>query len=275
MATSSVKLFSRSVEVTVSTIQIRDLAMAFKVEKTLLAKPNKAELQIWNLNPDHRKALEQLKKAPVSIIAGYKDAASLLFIGDLQDVRTEIDGPDRITKLQSGDGATAIQKARIAISVQKGTTSDLVLKQAASALGVGEGNLSQAVAAIRASGFASVFSSGTVAHGSAARVMTGVCRSLNLTWSIHNGKLQILPRAKALEGEAILLNRSTGMIGSPTVDNKGVMKVVSLMAPDIFPGRKLVLEAEGLKGNYRIEKTIHEGETHGPNWYVSIEAKRI
>lgn len=267
-------LFKRSFRVVVDTIEIRNLDVRFTVRKTLKPEPNKAEISVWNLNETHRAALEQKKTPPVLIEAGYKGGTSVLFLGDLRSTVSQIDGPDIVTTLSSGDGEKAIRTARVSVSVKKGTTTDQVIKACAKALGVGEGNLNAAVSALKNAGLGTLFSEGTVIHGSAARELSGLCKAAGLTWSVQNGKLQILPIAQALDGEAVVIGPSTGMVGSPTVDNKGILKVRSLLIPDLFPGRKIVLEASRLKGRYRAETTTFVGDSAGPDWFVDIEGKR-
>lgn len=272
---ADVKLFGRKIRVVVSTIEITELTMLFNVVKTLKPEPNKAELTIYNLNPSNRSKLEQMVQAPVQIEAGYQDGMSVLFLGDLRTAITIHQGPDYITKLSSGDGERAVKTARVNVSLKKGSAgADKVLEAVAKSLGVGDGNLKQALNAIKAAGLADLFSEGTVIFGSAFREMTTICHSLGLTWSIQDGKLQILEKKKALEGQAIKINERTGLIGSPTVDNKGVLTCQTLLIPDVFPGRLMVLESERIQGQYRIESCQYTGDTRGQDWYIQIEGKR-
>lgn len=267
-------LFRRSIKVTVSTIQITGLAMRFVVRKTLRPEPNTCELSIANLSASNRLALAQMKTAPVEIEAGYEGATSVIFRGDLRTAYSFRDGPDVITSLASGDGERAIRSARVNVSIGKDTPSDQVFRLLAQALGVDKGNLDQAVQTIRNSAIGEAFSLGTVLCGSAAREMTGLCRSAGLTWSVQDGKLQIIPLRQALKGQAIHLTPETGLIGSPSVDNKGILTAQMLMAPDVFPGRLLVLESESVSGQFVIQTTEHVGDTHGQDWVVNIEGKR-
>jgi hypothetical protein len=266
-------LFKRKIRVVVNTIEITDLAMTFTVKKSLKPEPNTADLTIHNLNPDHRSALEQLKTATVLIEAGYEEGTSTLFVGDLRTAVSVDEGPNIITKLSSGDGEKAVKQARVKVSLKKGAANPAkVLESVAKSLGVQEGNLSQALGKL--SGLSNCFSEGAVISGSAFKEMNAVCKSLGLTWSIQDGKLQILSLRTALEGVAIKLSPSTGLIGSPTVDNDGVLSAVMLLAPDVFPGRKLVLDSKRLQGQYRIETCEYQGDTHGTDWYIKLEGKR-
>lgn len=268
------ELFRRKIVVVVDTIRITDLTMAFKVHKTLKPEPNTAELRIWNLNEDHVSALEKLQVATVQIEAGYEGGTSVLFLGDLRTARSVLEGPDIMTSLSSGDGEQAIRKARVNISLAKNSTPDQALRMVAESLGVQAGNLDQAVSVLRTAGIANHFVEGTVLAGSAYREMTSICRSVGYSWSIQDGRLQILPLRQALEGEAIKLSPTTGLIGSPTVDNDGVMSCRMLLAPDVFPGRKLVLESLRLQGQYRIEDCVYSGHTKQQDWYIDLQAKR-
>lgn len=267
-------LFGRKCVVTVDTLRITDLAMSFSVQKDLTGKPNTVDLKILNLNPDHRSAIEQKKSARVQIEAGYDSGTSVIFIGDLRTSVSTWSGPNCTTSLSAGDGEKAVRTARVNVSVKKGTKTGDVLKMVAQALGVGEGNLKDAVAKLNASGIGDIFASGTVLTGSAAREMTAICRSSKLTWSIQDGKLQILSLRQALEGVALDIRASTGLIGSPTVDNKKILSCKVKLIPDVFPGRKMVLTSERLKGQYRIEECTYSGDTHGDPWEIDIKAKR-
>lgn len=269
----TVELFRRECTIVVDTVKVTDLRMSFRVERSLQPTPNKAEVKIWNLNPDNRARLAAKKDAAVQIDAGYEGGASTLFLGNLRTALTTRDGADIITTLSSGDGEKAHQTARVALSVKKDTDTGLVLRELVKALGVDEGNLSAAVSTVQGAGLGKLFSAGTVIHGNAAREMTRITRSVGLTWSVQGGKLQFLGLKQALAGEAILISAETGMVGAPSVDNKGVMKARMLLAPDVFPGRLAVLKGEFLQGQYRIEKTVHAGDTHGSDWFVDVEGR--
>lgn len=268
------QLFNRQVRVIVDTIDINGLDCQFTIKKNLKPDPNTCDLKIWNLNKSHRSALEEMKAASVYIEAGYESGMSVLFVGDLRTSMSITEGPDIITSLSSGDGEKAIRKSRVNVSIKKDTKTADVLRIIAQALGVGEGNLSSAVSRLQSSGIADLFSEGTVLTGSAAREMTQICHAAGLDWSIQDGKLQILPLRTSLSGTAIELSSSSGLIGAPTIDNDGVLSARMLLIPDVFPGRKIVLNSVRLKGQYRIEECTYTGDTAGQDWYTDIKAKR-
>lgn len=269
-------LFGRYVRLVVETIEIRDLRITFAIDRDAKPEPNKASINVYNLSEKNRLTLGQLQTAAVLLEAGYEDGYQTLFLGNLRTSTTREEGPDLVTVIESGDGEVPFRTSRVALSLKKGATTDQALRDVAKALGVLEGNLNEAVTAIKSrfGGGGNVFPSGTVLTGSAAREMTNLTRSLGLTWSVQNGKLQIQERGKALASSAVLLSAATGMIGTPSIDQKGILTVTSLLNPEIFPGRLLVLDAERLKGNYLITECHDTGDTHGNDWHTEIKAER-
>ena len=88
-------LFDRRAKLTIGTIQIsvpgpsettkQGLRFTFDVERTLQPRPNKALIQVYNLNPDHRAELEGYVEVPVQLEAGYADEEpGVLFLGSLR-----------------------------------------------------------------------------------------------------------------------------------------------------------------------------------------------
>lgn len=269
-------LFDRRCILTIDTLQITGLATKFKVKKDLKGKPNTAEISVSNLSRDYQDTIAQAKVVTVQLEAGYKDNTSVIFLGDLRSGYTKREGLDNVTTVSSGDGEKAHRTARVSVSHKRGATNADILRSLAGALGVGEGNLSSAISALTASGVGDLFTLGTVLSGSASTEMTRVCRSVGLTWSIQNGALQLLQISKATADSAILLDSTNGLIDSPSIDSKGVMKCKCLIQPDIFPGRLLVLVGKYLQGQFRIESTEHTGDTStgAADWYVEITGKR-
>lgn len=272
---ADIRLFDRKIRVIVGTIEITDLDISFRIHKSLTPSPNAAELTILNLSAANRSALEHIQIVPVQIDVGYAKGMSTIFLGDLRVAMTTHEGPDYVTRLSAGDGEQAVRKARVNITIKpSAATNDSVLDAVARSLGVGIGNLEQAKNQLRASGLSNQFTEGAVLSGSAFREMNGICRTLGLSWSVLDGKLLILPLGVALAGQALLISENTGMIGSPTVDNSGVLTVKTLLIPDIFPGRKLVLESERISGQYRIEICDYSGDTAATDWYCTIQGKK-
>jgi len=272
------RLFQRDVSVTVGTLKFSDLDASFSITKTAKPEPNTCEVTIWNLTRDHQAQLESIApkgSAPATqgiacrIDAGYKDNVSTIWSGDLRTVETMGDGPNAVTHLTSGDGEKAWKHARLHVAYGPKTPVETSLRAIARALGVGEGNLSKVVARLRVGGSA-IWPTGKVISGSASRELVDMARSADLEVSIQDGALQFVDRGQALTGTALKLSPETGLIGSPTVDNEGIMSCRILMIPDLRVAGTIVLDADRVKGNYRVIQADWSGETAGTNWYIDI-----
>lgn len=254
------------------------LAAHFKATKNLKGEPNTAEVKVRNLAPQTRAKLESQKLIPVLIEAGYGSDLHQIYLGQLRNAMTVRDGEtDFVTSMATGDGETAVSGGRSLVQVPAKATPAQILGFAAQGLqaaGVGAGNLqsAQGLAAASFGGPARTL------HGNAARVMTDVATMNGMNWSIQDGALQILkigamvkPQAQAVK---LSSNPNTGLIDTPSVDTKGIMKCKALIQPGLFPGLPVIIDAENLKGAYRIEEAEYEGATWDDEWYVSLTCRK-
>lgn len=275
------RLFERRVQVTVDTIQFDALDCSFGVKKTLKPQPNTCDLTIYNLNEEHIAQLENLrpkekqatKGIGCRIEAGYKDATSQIWLGDLRTCLTTREGSDWVTRLESGDGEKAWKNARLHVSYGPKTDLSTALRAMVRSLGLGEGNLSKVVAKLKQNGSA-IWPSGTTISGSVSRELVAFAKSADLEVSIQDGSLQFLDRGAALSTKAVLLSPETGLIGSPTVDNEGVLEAKMLMIPDVRCGGLVTIDAARVKGTYRVEEAEWSGDTSGDEWSITVRGKR-
>lgn len=300
MTQSPIALFDRRVKVTVDTIEFDALDCEFKIEKSIKPEPNTCDLVIYNLTQDHQAQLEQLgqrpkgkslsgvagakttkaqkaalatKGIPCRIEAGYASGTSLVWLGDLRTVQTVRDGPDWVTQLSSGDGEKAWQNARLHVSYGPKTSIDTALRAIVRALGVGEGNLSKVVSKLQQAGSA-IYPIGCVVSAAASRQLTDFARSAQLEVTVQDGALQFTDIGAAIGGQALRLTRDTGLVDSPTVDNNGLLTARMLMIPDVRIGALVTVDAERIKGTYRIQKAVWSGDTAATNWFIDFQAQR-
>jgi len=288
MARGSDILFDRRCTVTLDTIQFDALDVQFTVVKTLKPQPNTCELTVWNLNEEHRQQLQQLNPTknpatsgvPCKIEAGYKDNVSQIWLGDLRTVETTREGPDFLTKLTSGDGERGWANGRMHVSYGPNTSIDTVFRGMARALGVSEGNLAKVVSKLKIAGSAA-FTAGVVISGSVSTHLTELARSAGLEVSIQDSALQFLDLNKAAAGTSIPLtsddqSRSgkTGLVESPTVDQKGVLTAKSLMVAGAHCGGLVTVDSLFVQGTYRIEKLTWTAERAGTDWFVEFQGHR-
>lgn len=284
------RLFGRVATITLDTLEIPcgvdGFRCSFDIEKDLTGKPNTASVKVWNLSADHRaellaKATKKSKAGKpagvrVKVEAGYKDGkTSRLFEGDLRYINHEHDGPEVITHVETGDGEYWVNRSRITKAWGPGTAVSTVIQEVAQAIGVGDGNLLKAIQGAELQGWGPTFTQGTVASGRAVKELNRLTKSAGLEWSIQDGTLQVLGSGKSLDKDAVLLSSDTGLVGTPTIDHKGVVSIKMLLIPDVFPGRKIKLDGIDLQGFYVVKKAKYQGDTAGNDWYIDTECKAL
>jgi hypothetical protein len=269
-----VALFRRRWRVTVGSLRSEDLDIQFEVTRTLRPNPGTCELEVWNLSADHRGEISDASRPLVRLEAGYEDGLSLLFQGDARKITHRREKTDWVTTITAGDGEHAIRHARASRAFGPDTQLRDVVDYIAEQMGVGTGNVSEALQDAALDQLDDVFPRGTVLRGSAADELTQLLRSAGLEWSIQEGVLQVLPRGGALDREAVRLAPATGLVESPQVGKHGVVTAKALLIPDLVPGRLVQLESATVTGTYKIEKARYAGETRGTDWYAELETRQ-
>ena len=299
-------LFRRQWRIHVGTIRIEGLGAgdgaeragldcAFEIESTVQREPNTASLKIWNLSPQHRRILESSSTLPVQVEAGYLNATSVLFAGDVRVSesrrraamhRTSAgrygrlgktnDIVDVCTEIEAEDGGTAWRSARVQRSYSAGTSVSAVLADCVDALGIGRGNLADFDAAARiAGGDIQTYNEGTVLTGAAHAELDRIVRSCGLTWSVQKGALQLRGGAQSITMTAVRLSPGSGLLGSPSVGADGYVTATSLLNGTLSPGRPVVLESRDVSGSYSVRRVRHVGDTAGADWFseLTLEAR--
>lgn len=267
------------------------LRIVFKIERTIRPNPNALEIKIYNLSLATRRwiqdvARERALALPVTpgvvrprklvfieLEAGYDGAMNRLFYGDVFVVRDRVEGPDVITTVLASDGGARTRTARVNRSFRRGTTPQQILDHLIDALGVGPGNARQAFRGVRL-GNLSAYATGTLLSGSATYEMDRFCDSAGFEWSVVDGQLQLTRVRQGLSDAAVELSPRTGLVGSPMREGLYVVKGKCFIQPDVTPGRMITVHSAEVNGDrLRVYRTIVEGDTHGPNWYINFESR--
>lgn len=256
-----------------STVEITGLRVQFDIEKSLTKHPNKCEVTITNMSAETRQIFEK-RPVAVSLEAGHDDVYHALFFGDQIFARSEFKRTDWDTLVQVGDGSRAFNFARVNKSYRSGTSVLNVLRDVAASMGqelprnlVSSDQLRQQ------------FASGIVVLGPARDELTRLLAPYGYHWSMQDGRIQVLKDDEVANGQAILVQESTGMIGSPayaTPHKNGkppALHIKMLLYPGLRPGMRVKVVSETVNGLFRIEKVVHKGDTHGSEWESLIEAQ--
>lgn len=291
-------LWRRRWSLSIGSLDLTECDLAFKTERHIHRSPNTAEIRIWNVSPETRAAVEgaarpfsrpgvprtEVPDGVVRLGLGYgDDTPAQVFRGDVRVAHTEWPTDvDSVLVVQARDGGHAYSSARVSRAYPAGTLATTALQDVVEALGLGEGNLSEFLGAFEFRTGARTFPDGWACHGRAHVVLTDLCRAAGLRWSVQSGALQLQRQGEPLESRSVLLNASTGLVGSPTWDERGRRTgrrgraaVQCLIQPGLDPGRKVRVESDTVEGDFEIRKVALAGDTRGNDWFADLELRPL
>lgn len=255
------------------------LQIQFKTKATLKKEPNTLDLRVTNLARATRSKYTGVNTIPVILSAGYPGNEGVVFQGDSRTIDQVDNGhAEFYTHFQCGDGEKAYRFANFSAGYGANTKVTDVIRACAKSLSLNTGNLEDVLSAADFRGNLLQFDRGFTAQGRAAATFDKLMRSAGYTWSIQSGALLILKDGKASQSKVILLNKSTGLIGSPDhaapekKGGKSILKARSLLQPGLRCGYIVRVEADGINGEFVIQQVEHQGDSHGAQWYTLIEA---
>jgi hypothetical protein len=278
------------------TIDLSDFHVKFDVANADVESPNNATIRIYNLAQNTVKKLTQNSEyKSVSLNAGYVNGNyGVVFQGQIKQYRV---GKESATTtyldILAADGDIAYNQGYINESLKKGVTPQETMTAAAQAMGIpiDYGSLKtelQYVPSIR----------GKVLFGMARAYMRNAASTLNANWSIQNGVVQVVDNKGYLDGETVVLNSDTGLIGIPEQTDEGIrmkcllnsrIRIGGLIQIDNSTVNKTVYQNtntaavpydrySGLMplaplsddGIYRVMVAEHEGDNRGTPWYTNL-----
>lgn len=281
-------------------IDLSALHFKFHITAADFESPNAAAIRIYNLSDETIKRItgrNPVEYTRVVLQAGYEQAAfGVIFDGVIKQFRRgRENATDSYLDILAAENDLAYNFGLCNTTLAAGSTPEQRLKVAADGLGLPLGYVSPMAA-----------TGGTLPRG---KVMFGMPRALmrceaatrGASWSIQNGRVQVIALDGYKPGEAVLLNSQTGLVGIPEQTDQGV-KVRCLLNPRIKVGGLVninngdvnqtsaapgqVLENGQLMydrraaiqfpadvssdGFYRVYVIEYSGDTRGQEWYCEL-----
>lgn len=207
---TAVKESSPLARLPANALELSEFDCEFKAKKTLTPlQPNSLKLRIYNLTPSHRKLFES-GRLRVIFDAGYKDDTVQVFNGQVRSAYSMKEGNNWITYLDTGDSFMEVALAQINTSMGPATPLGQIIQKVAGSLGVKPGNMNLMLAKLGGK-LQAATGSRTILKGSSAKILTDLCDTAGLEWSVQNGELQLLEKGQPLEdGTGVLLTPDTG-----------------------------------------------------------------
>lgn len=264
-------------------LDLSALRITFKTQKGDVETPNSAEINVYNLSED---TISKIRREFTRVIlqAGYQGNAGIIFDGQIRQARNWREGGvDTVLSILAADGDRAYNFATVNTSLAAGSKPAdhvQVCQQSFTAQGTGVGHVPDLPG--------QPLPRGKVMYGMARTYMRDTAKTTDTTWSIQDGKVQMLPLKGYLPGEAVLLTHETGLVNTPEQSQDGI-KVRCLLNPRLRVGGRIKLDNASVKraqtdlklaatrpaaldhdGLYRIIKVEFSGDTHGNDWYADM-----
>lgn len=235
----------------------------FNIEKFADSTPNKADVTITNLSKSSQDFIK--KGMNITVTAGYKADNGVIFSGKIDKVYPSRNGTDDNFKIESKDGAKEFRNIMLNKSFSPNTNISTIINYVVGEFGFSKGKIK---------GIKGKFSNGVSINQSAKSYLDKLSKSYNFTYTVNDGVIHILGNNESINTTAILLDSSSGLIGSPEKTDKGY-KLKSLLRWNLYPLALLRVESEKITGNFRINNINHNGGTHQIPYYTEIEVLPI
>lgn len=242
-------------------LSFENIDFKFNVKKTGSISPNELDLTIYNLKKETRDFIIKPKNL-IIIEAGYNSDYGIVFKGTIEKgSRSEFAAPNWETKTFSKDGIKALQKIITAKSFSPKTSIEAVIKYIIKETGLKEGNLKGLPK--------EKFGTGYSLSGIAINQIKTLLNKKNLDFFITDGVLHIIPKNDSINTNPILLDKTSGLKGTPKKTNTG-WTIKSLLRPNINPSSLLKVASQEVTGFLVAKDVTINASTRG-EWELDIE----
>lgn len=267
-------------------LDLSNLRIVFKIKKSDAQTPNTAEIRVYNLADGTANRIRK-EFQNITLQAGYESNYGLIFNGNIKQVRFgRENGTDSFIDIAAADGDNAYNFAVVNATLAAGSRQSDQINAAAGSMsgrGVSIGHM-DATGGVK-------LPRGKVMYGMARDYLRQSSDASGSSWSIQDGKVQLVSLTGVMPNQAVLLTSKTGLVGQPEQTNDGI-KARCLLNPMLRIGGKVqinekdvaeaklpgtskdaqankppAIEADGF---YRLLVVEHSGDTRGNDWYSDL-----
>lgn len=282
--------YIRECSVTINGTEVNNLRCRFAIRHSETGTPANADVWVFNLSKATANSIPK-EGALVQVKAGYQGASALIFEGEAIQKRYGRASPvETYLNVVATHHDKAYNRAIVSKTLASGHTFKDQVQEAFDAMQKQSSSLQM--------GYISDLLSQTkmprarTLFGMARDVFYEVARATRTSWSIQNNKLQFVENDKYAQGQSVVINSATGMVGLPVQTFSGI-EVTTLLNPRIIPGTRIQLNQSSIQeqqfspeytaekqrgllpgfaadGTYKVVVVDHEGDTHGQEWYSRL-----
>ncbi|WP_299232567.1 hypothetical protein [uncultured Halomonas sp.] len=255
--------------------------VAFNVSTFVNSPLALAQITVYGLGRESRRDLYK-RYDLVRLTAGYRDKFAMIFDGEIYNVAVGRDGPETFVTLHCRSMGERYDNAYINRTWGNNTPPRDVITDVAA-------TLADAVELVGDFDKLPKMLNGETLSTGSKQAMRSLAQRYDLTWHIDSaGTLVVaMPDAVRNEQPVARIAADTGMIGSPTITQRGI-DVRSTMRSDIQPSDVIVVEnttgelafsnPTGARfsdtigtGAYQVIGVTHSGDTYADDWSTLLE----
>jgi hypothetical protein len=266
-------------------LDLSALRIRFAILNGDVQTPKTLNAWVYNLAPETARRVQK-EFTQVVLQAGYEEAgAGVIFSGQVKQVRIgRENATDTFIHIIAADGDVAYNQAKLSRTLAAGWTPSDIRKACLDAMrpfGVTAGQMAD-LPDIKSP-------RGVPLFGMARNELKKLADTYGMTWSIVQGRLQMLPVEGTLGGVAIELTSDSGLVGMPQQTLDGIM-VKCLINPRIKPGTQIRLNNTSIQeaaistqtayqdkrpgfdddGYYKVWAVATNGDTRGQDWHMDL-----
>lgn len=270
----------------------------FRTVQADFESPNSLSVRIYNVS---NKTLQQVQEySRVVLQAGYPGNYGVIFDGTIKQFGIgRENAKDTYLDIFASDGDLAYNFAFVNKTLAPGASDSEVLQAALDEMALGGVYLGYQPG----DAGVSYLPRGKVAFALGRQVIRTYAQTKKMTWSIQNGKIQLIPLDGYKPGEIPDITALSGLIGQPEqtgagitfkhllnprfsvgqairIDNKSINQVIAQKDRELPVAYNSLTQALSLAkvstdGLYRLLVAEHEGDTRGQAWYTHCTALAI
>lgn len=234
-------------------IDLSQLRVKFKITAADAESPNAANIRVYNL-ADETVRKVQSEYTRVILQAGYENGAfGVIFDGTIKQFRVGRESNiDSFLDILAADGDVPYNFGTVNQTIAAGATQQTVITSVAKQVGLGVGYLPPDLSGSNPQALAR----GKVLWGMARAHLRRAADTVGATWSIQNGKVQIVPLTGYLPNEVVELSSLTGLIGVPE-QTAGGLKLRCLINPKLAVGGLVKINNKGVNQLIEASKNVY------------------
>lgn len=245
-------LFRRKKQLIINNIVMPDLEIDFNIAFNADDEQPVNDVSIVNLTPETIRGIGNGQT--VILNGGYGDNMGNLLIGKISDVATSSSGVDRTLKLMVTPDINVTLSTTVSKSYAPGTMASFAVKDLLNGIGLEVGTIKLNADIC--------YTDGKVFSGTVDAALKEIVQATGSFMFVRCNIIYIVDSVYEID-TGILLNASTGLIGSPeVVDINGAKgyKITSLLNPMLTLGSVFRLESKYLSGLFRVQDGTHSGD---------------